>query len=257
MLCMYDALNMSSSSTEQTGTYADALAAALRRRIAAGEFDAAGGKLPSEAELIRGSGHSKPVIRAALARLAAEGMIVSLERRGHYVRRADPITLTVSGDWGEGSQAALARKPARTGLQVRIVGGPDDPVPADIAARLRISPAAQVVLRDRICYLDDRPYLLWPSWYHIDVALGTPLMRASDQSGPGGLLAQMGITATPADDYLRARMATADEAARLQLPAVTAVLTWARTLVDGVGIPVAVQEAVMPGDRVALTGTLT
>lgn len=253
---MYDALVMSSSDQAPPGqTYADAIAEALRKRIADGEFNDGEGKLPSETDLVREYGRSKIVIRDVLRRLAAEGLIVSHERRGHFVRRIDPVTVSASGAWPDDGQAR--GKPPRTEVQVRIVGGPDDPVPADVAARLGVSPTAQVVLRTRTCYLGDQPYLLWPSWYHVDVAVGTPLMRAADQAAPEGLLAAMGITATPVDDYLRARMATAEETARLRLPPVTAVMTWTRTLVDAGGTPVAVQEAVMPGDRVALTATIT
>jgi GntR family transcriptional repressor for pyruvate dehydrogenase complex len=55
-------------------------------RIVAGEF-AMNARLPSETELARRLGASRPVVRQALARLREDGVIVSRQGSGSYVKR--------------------------------------------------------------------------------------------------------------------------------------------------------------------------
>src|SRR5918994_7616639 len=58
----------------------------LFERIVGGEFPG-NARLPSETELARRFGASRPVIRAALARLRDDGIIVSRQGSGSYVKR--------------------------------------------------------------------------------------------------------------------------------------------------------------------------
>ena len=58
----------------------------LFERIVAGEFPV-NSRLPSETELSRRFGASRPVVREALARLRDDGVIVSRQGSGSYVRR--------------------------------------------------------------------------------------------------------------------------------------------------------------------------
>jgi DNA-binding FadR family transcriptional regulator len=58
----------------------------LFERIVAGEF-AVNARLPSETELSRRFGASRPVVREALARLRDDGIIVSRQGSGSYVKR--------------------------------------------------------------------------------------------------------------------------------------------------------------------------
>jgi GntR family transcriptional regulator, transcriptional repressor for pyruvate dehydrogenase complex len=58
----------------------------LFERIVAGEFPV-NARLPSETELSRRFGASRPVVREALARLRDDGVIVSRQGSGSYVRR--------------------------------------------------------------------------------------------------------------------------------------------------------------------------
>src|SRR5918996_3809938 len=54
--------------------------------IVSGEF-AENARLPSEVELARRFGASRPVVREALARLRDDGLIVSRQGSGSYVKR--------------------------------------------------------------------------------------------------------------------------------------------------------------------------
>jgi GntR family transcriptional repressor for pyruvate dehydrogenase complex len=58
----------------------------LFERIVAGEFPV-NARLPSETELARRFGASRPVVREALARLRDDGLIVSRQGSGSYVKR--------------------------------------------------------------------------------------------------------------------------------------------------------------------------
>jgi GntR family transcriptional regulator, transcriptional repressor for pyruvate dehydrogenase complex len=62
--------------------------------IVAGEF-AVNARLPTEADLSRRFGASRPVVREALARLRDDGVIVSRQGSGSYVRR-QPDTAVLS-----------------------------------------------------------------------------------------------------------------------------------------------------------------
>jgi GntR family transcriptional repressor for pyruvate dehydrogenase complex len=55
-------------------------------RIVTGEFPG-NSRLPSEADLVRMFGASRPVVREALARLRDDGMVVSRQGSGSYVKR--------------------------------------------------------------------------------------------------------------------------------------------------------------------------
>lgn len=64
----------------------DRIYAQLFRAIASGRY-AEGERLPSEAELVRQLGASRPVVREALARLRADRIIISQRGSGSYVAR--------------------------------------------------------------------------------------------------------------------------------------------------------------------------
>src|SRR5829696_1434573 len=65
-------------------------AAYERLREAIMQLELAPGAAVSEAQLVAGFGFSKAVVRAALARLRAEGLVVAEPRRGHVIA---PLTL--------------------------------------------------------------------------------------------------------------------------------------------------------------------
>jgi len=67
-----------------TTTLAQRVVAGLKERILAGDL-APGSKLPSEAELIEVYGVSRTVVREAVTRLRAEGLVETFQGRGSYV----------------------------------------------------------------------------------------------------------------------------------------------------------------------------
>ncbi|MBN9529075.1 MAG: FadR family transcriptional regulator [Alphaproteobacteria bacterium] len=71
----------------------DQLYERILHRIVAGEL-AEGERLPSEARLCEEFGVSRPVVREALSRLQADGMVVSRQGSGTYVQRRPSQDLT-------------------------------------------------------------------------------------------------------------------------------------------------------------------
>ncbi len=65
---------------------ADQVYEELLGQVVAGQFGE-GARLPAESELARACGVSRPVVREALSRLRADGIIVSRHGSGSYVRR--------------------------------------------------------------------------------------------------------------------------------------------------------------------------
>jgi DNA-binding FadR family transcriptional regulator len=144
----------------------DRVASALRHRILAGELPA-GTKLPSEAQLTAELGVSRPVVREAVSRLRAAGVVETHKGRGSYVvdpgepARTGRFTVRSTADLRhlmelrvalESEAAALAarrRSPAHRveldealGAFVRAVDDPARVVAADFAFHLAVAEAA-------------------------------------------------------------------------------------------------------------------
>src|SRR3954452_20501086 len=78
-----------------TTTLAQRVVAGLKDRILAGDLSA-GHKLPSETELVEEFGVSRTVVREAVTRLRAEGLVETFQGRGSFVlAMPEPTSFTV------------------------------------------------------------------------------------------------------------------------------------------------------------------
>ena len=77
------------SGTGRRERLADQLYGKIVERIVAGALEA-GDRLPSENELCRAYGVSRPVIREALMRLQADGLVYTRQGAGSFIRRQPP-----------------------------------------------------------------------------------------------------------------------------------------------------------------------
>ena len=78
-----------------TTTLAQRVVAGLKDKILAGDLPP-GRKLPSEAELIEEFGVSRTVVREAVSRLQAEGLVETFQGRGSFVlAMPEPTSFTV------------------------------------------------------------------------------------------------------------------------------------------------------------------
>ncbi|MBL8386045.1 MAG: FadR family transcriptional regulator [Burkholderiales bacterium] len=84
---------------------ADQVAAALRARVDAGTFDATS-RLPTESQLSQQFGVSRTVVREAVSRLKSEGLLLSRQGSGLYVRPGAHVKpLRIAPDAGRSEQA--------------------------------------------------------------------------------------------------------------------------------------------------------
>jgi len=231
----------------------------LRREILAG-CRAAGERLPSEHELTDLYGTSRPTVRRAVARLKAEGLVVTSQGRGAFVRPKPHVRLLITGSNyrkhralglpGFNAQALeQGQAPEQRLLEVSTASAP-----AEVAIRLGIEDGSPVVVRRRLFLADGEPVALCDSYYPPDLADGTPL--AKDRRIRGGVHALIEDPLGPirrriarSIDDMVSRMPTPQEAASLRLPQGVPVTRVLRTLLDSDDRPVEVQETIAAADR--------
>ncbi len=148
-----------------TTTLAQTVVAGLKARILDGSLGP-GVKLPSEAELIEEYGVSRTVVREAVTRLRAEGLVETFQGRGSFVLAVpEPTSFTVEAsairsqadvlamvDFRMGIEseaaylAAARRSPAeaeavREALEAFTAAGPEEAVEADFAFHRAVAAA--------------------------------------------------------------------------------------------------------------------
>jgi DNA-binding FadR family transcriptional regulator len=148
-----------------TTTLAQGVVEGLKSRILAGSL-APGSKLPSEAELTEEYAVSRTVVREAVTRLRAEGLVETFQGRGSFVLALpEPTSFTVEasairshhdvlamvdfrlGIESEAAYLAAARRTPEGAEQVRAAleafaaAGPDEAVEADFAFHRAVAAA--------------------------------------------------------------------------------------------------------------------
>jgi GntR family transcriptional regulator len=231
----------------------------LRDQILSGHR-APGERMPSEHELAEEYRTSRPTVRRALAVLKAEGLIVTEQGRGAFVRPSPHVRLLVSGANHRRHRAAglpgfnaqafeQGQKPRQVIREVATVIAP-----ADVAMRLDVDEGSPVIVRRRTFWLEDLPVALCDSYYLAALAAGTPIERPGRIRGgvytliedPDGPIRKQ--VARSVDD-ITARMPTPSEARDLRLPQGVPVFAVLRTVYDSEGRPLEVQASVAAADR--------
>lgn len=231
----------------------------LRAEIVDGRR-AAGERLPSEHELADHYRTSRPTVRRAVARLKAEGLVVTSQGRGAFVRPKPHVRLLVTGsNYRKHRELGLpgfnaqtleqGQAPGQQLLEVTTVSAP-----AEVAMRLGIEDGSPVVVRRRVFLADAEPVALCDSYYPAGLADGTPITQA--RKIRGGVHALIEDPAGPirrriarSIDDLVSRMPTPQEAAALRLPQGVPVTRVLRTILDSDDEPVEVQETIAAADR--------
>jgi GntR family transcriptional regulator len=219
-----------------------------------------GEKLPSEHELAELYSTSRPTVRRAIAVLKAEGLVVSEQGKGAFVRPVPHVRLLVSGsNYRRHRRAGLAgfnaqaveqgQTPEQEILEVKTW-----PAPAEISMRLNLDEGAPVVVRRRVFRLDSRPVAFCDSYYPAELAEGTAIAEMQNISGgvhaliedPGGPIRR---AVSRSVDDLVARMPTREEADGLGLPPGMPIVRVIRTIYDSADDPLEVQDTVAAADR--------
>jgi GntR family transcriptional regulator len=231
----------------------------LRDGVLTGRLEA-GAQLPSENELAADYGVSRPTVRRALALLRAEGLIVTNQGRGAFVRPQGQVGITVTGSNYRKHRAvglpgfnAQAMEQGQRARQEILEAGLI-PAPAEIAMRLDVDAGADVVVRRRVFWLEEQPAAITDSYYPASWAAGTALERPGRIKGGAHALIEdpegpIRRHVARSVDEISGRMPAPDEVRVLRLPPGVPVFRVLRTVYDSEDRPVEVQDSICAADR--------
>lgn len=231
----------------------------LRGEILAGGV-APGARLPSEHELAERYGTSRPTVRRAIARLKAEGLVVTKQGRGAFVRPEPHVRLLLTGASyrkhrslglpGFNAQAMeQGQAPEQRMREVTTIAAP-----VEVALRLDVDEGSAVVVRRRLFLVNGQPVAFCDSYYPAGLAEGTALAKPGKIRGgahaviedPGGPIRRKVARSV---DELVSRMPSPEEAAGLRIPSGVPVVRILRTVYDDGDRPLEVQDTLAAADR--------
>ncbi len=240
----------------------------LRQHIDSGEWPP-GHKLPSESELMAQFGVSRVTVRLAVGALRSEGLIVTRQGRGSYVRDREPTRRIAAARYIQDARFVAGRvaEPAT----VFVAGPGEEPsryrlersfheerADHEVADLLGL-PVGELVLQRRfLSFVDERPEQLNTSYLPLDLVRGTPVADPANEPWAGGTIAQLaslGRTVTRVEEAVLARMPTPEEGQTLRIAAGVPVLVITRRMFTGPDRAHPVEAAVnivLPADRVIL-----
>lgn len=249
------------------------VANALRRRIKDGTYPP-GSQLPTEKdieEMPEFAPISRVTIRSAMKLLRSEGLIDVIHGLGTFVRENRMVTRSVADGLireyralasAEGIPDDVGVFRTLTGIEVDVqVNTRYEWMLADdeLAEAFGVPPGEGLLRRHYPYLLDGRPHQVYDSYLRRDLVDGTPIASIGNEApGRGTMrqLADIGVQVDWARVLIRARNATAEQAAALGVQIGAAVFVVQRILYTGSadepGTPVEVGVAVVPGDRLQI-----
>jgi GntR family transcriptional regulator len=233
------------------------LASLLRGHIRSGELPP-GGKMPTEGELSERFSTSRNTVRLALDVLRNEGLVVSQQGRGSFVRTEPPMRYyaSLTGSRSRRLEAQRRRdtftqqieaqgKRARQVSTVEVI-----PATMEIARHLSLDSNEAVAVRRRVMYADDQPLQLGDSYYPLDIVQDSKIMNEADiTEGTDQVLEDLGHTPSWYEDEITWRMPTVEEATKLHLSPGIPIGRLVRTTLDQNDRPIEVYEVILPSDR--------
>jgi GntR family transcriptional regulator len=219
-----------------------------------------GERLPSENELSRRYGTSRPTVRRALALLKAEGLVTTEQGRGVFVRSKPQVRLLLSGEnfrrhrrAGVSGFNAQVAEQGQTAEQ-RLLEVARTPATEEVAQRLGLADQGMVVVRRRLFVVNGEPVARCDSYYPAEMAEGTALAEPERiEGGAYGLIEDpegpIRRRLRRSIDDLNCRMPTPSEVEELGLSAGVPVVRVLRTVYDSEKIAVEVQETIAAADK--------
>jgi GntR family transcriptional regulator len=221
------------------------LADALRARLAVGNH-AAGGALPSEAQLGREYAVSRVTVRRALELLRSEGLVTSRQGAGWFVA-LDPVRQPL----GRITTIEAALEAAGAVARRDVVEFRFEPAAGEVASALGLSPGVEVLRVKRVVRADGDPFAVVTVWVPAD--LGADLSRADVERAPFyDLLPLRGVELGRATQTIDADALDPSDAALLDAAAGTPVLVCRRITYSADGRPVLTSEHRYPSGRTHL-----
>lgn len=218
---------------------------AVQQRIEDGTYPP-GAMLPSETQLIKEFGVSRPTVVRSLELLRQQGWIEAQHGRGRIVRgRPAAGTRRVS----EHTSALLA---AVDTADVQVLEAGPVIAPARAAAALQLRAGAAVVARRRLVSVDKvGPVELATAYLPVELAAGTGAGEPAPL--PEGLLAHLSARKGAVFDHVVQRISTrrpsAEQARLLQVGRADCLLNMLLTVCDRAGRPVLAVDVLLPSSR--------
>jgi GntR family transcriptional regulator len=206
------------------------IADAIRAGIASGQYPP-GSRLPGLPALAQTYKASLVTVRLALARLRQEGLIMSQQGVGNFVREQPPVRRYGIGRYSRSVWAGTQPQrllDAEGAAQGRAVG--QEPAPAWVAERLAgVSEDDPVHVRRRVTTIDGVINQSADSYFTIAAGERNPDLLTG--RGAGGHIARINAVSpvTEVQEEITARMPASPEAARLDIPEGTPVFDVIRT----------------------------
>ncbi|WP_436526196.1 GntR family transcriptional regulator [Actinoplanes sp. HUAS TT8] len=233
------------------------LASLLRDQIRTGELQP-GARMPTEGELSQRLSTSRNTVRLAIDVLKKEGLVVSHQGRGSFVRTEPPLRYYASLTGSRSRRLEAQRRKDTFTQQVEAQGKQARQVStveviaatAEIARHLSVGEGVSVAVRRRIMFADDQPLQLGDSYYPLHIVENSKIMDDADVvEGTDQVLEDLGHTPSWYEDEITWRMPTAEEATKLHLSTGIPVGRLVRTTLDQDNNPIEVYEVILPGDR--------
>ncbi len=222
----------------------------IRQQVMTGQLgpDA---QIATEHELAQRYGVARATVRQGLMLLVQEGLIVARRPLGYFVRRVERLDWPAFNFEREGAADAWVEQVEAQGhvprqeIRVEIVA-PDHA----ISSRLKLVDNELVVVRRRLRFVDDLPYLIADSYYPEAIVRGSPVASPADiPAGARNVLADLGHKWVTHDDEIEGRHPTEDEARQLNIPPGLSVLVHTRTSSNAEDVQSRVMISVLPVDR--------
>jgi GntR family transcriptional regulator len=232
------------------------LATLLRERIHTGEL-APGARVSTEAELATEFSTSRNTVRLALDLLRNEGLIISQQGRGSFVRTKPPMKYYASLTGSRRKRLEANRERDTFTQQVQAQGKTPKqistvevvPAPMEIASRLNLDPGQDVAVRRRVMHADNEPIQLGDSYYPLDIVQGSKIMDPADVlEGTDQVLEDLGYIPSHYEDEISWRMPTSAEATKLHLGPGVPVARVLRTSLTQDERAIEVYSVTLPGD---------
>jgi GntR family transcriptional regulator len=223
------------------------VADALREQITAQEISP-GTKLPSEKELMERWGVSSRTIRVALDQLRAEGLVVSKQGSGVFVRKqAVPRRLSTDITTSFGWYHTLKRQGLQAAGETHVSQAPASPL---VAEWLGVDLGTTVTVRDRLLGTEEHgPVMLATSHFPRFVTDAAPALTDPSKGGMPEILRDA-FGETYSHDVNTVRMPSPDERVRLNLDPGTPVLVIRGGTYDQENRPIHFIEVVAAGGRI-------
>ncbi|MEU5239767.1 GntR family transcriptional regulator [Streptomyces lydicus] len=212
----------------------------LREAIRQGEY-AADERLPAEPDLADQYGVSLMTLRKALDLLKIEGVIEGRKGSGNYARGRD--LLQHGGDvgytpWATRASEALDVDQATVSRKMQ--------PPAHIARALGLEPDGKTLLHTCRLLQHGRPVRFVRTYLPYDLIATDALAgREITVERLHRALARLGRAPVSADEAVRCRLPTNEEAVQLAIPPARFVIHTYRTAYDDSDLPVEVEESLM------------